>query len=581
MISLVLLALPAVVIGVRGWQRRWISDDGWINMRVLQQWEAGNGPVYNAGERVEVGTSTLWLWTLRLLQLIFPGIAPSQMSIVLGVACMVGAFLLATVASTRLARTGEHRVTVMLPLGTIALATLPPMWDFTTSGLETSLTLFWMALCFHLLVARLNRPNHRAEGAFWPVWPAIVIGLGWLVRPDAALFAAFFALALLLQSKFSILSWLGALALAVPIPLAYQIWRMGYYATLVPNTALAKNAGSANASAGLYYLQDFVGLYAVWFPVFVAVALLIDRLRHAAKLRDIGRISLLLAPTVAGFLHAIYIVRVGGDFMHGRFMLPSLFAIMLPAACIGLSRERRGVLSAAVAMMLGWSMVVVGVATRYDIGLDDVGRMTGRPTLVGLANERKFWTGVTPFDRAVTMEDWRGAGPALDGEKARWDAERGRSYYHEAKMDDPRYETVTGEGVIVSLENLGIAGMYAGPSVTIVDPLALSDAVTARTEPDPVLSAAQRTGHVRRDPAWRVARYAKPRPDDSVKVQDAREALKCGDLAKLQQAITAPMTKDRFVANVKNSYRFTVLSYPEDPTLARAQLCGWEPERRF
>ena len=54
----------ALVAGVfafwGGWTRRWMSDDGLIVLRTVRNILAGNGPVFNAGERVEANTSTLW-----------------------------------------------------------------------------------------------------------------------------------------------------------------------------------------------------------------------------------------------------------------------------------------------------------------------------------------------------------------------------------------------------------------------------------------------------------------------------------------------------------------------------------------
>ena len=54
----------AVIVGILafivGFQRRWISDDGLIVLRTVRNLLAGNGPVFNAGERVEANTSTLW-----------------------------------------------------------------------------------------------------------------------------------------------------------------------------------------------------------------------------------------------------------------------------------------------------------------------------------------------------------------------------------------------------------------------------------------------------------------------------------------------------------------------------------------
>ena len=61
----VLLA-PAALILVLGWQRRWMDEDAFINLRIVDQIFAGHGPVFNGGERVEAYTSVLWLGVLAL-----------------------------------------------------------------------------------------------------------------------------------------------------------------------------------------------------------------------------------------------------------------------------------------------------------------------------------------------------------------------------------------------------------------------------------------------------------------------------------------------------------------------------------
>ena len=47
-----------------GWTRRWMSDDGLIVLRTVRNLLAGNGPVFNVGERVEANTSTLWQYLI-------------------------------------------------------------------------------------------------------------------------------------------------------------------------------------------------------------------------------------------------------------------------------------------------------------------------------------------------------------------------------------------------------------------------------------------------------------------------------------------------------------------------------------
>jgi arabinofuranosyltransferase len=56
-----LASLP-VAWGVLGWRQRWIADDGDIVARTVREILAGNGPVFNPGERVESFTSVLWTW---------------------------------------------------------------------------------------------------------------------------------------------------------------------------------------------------------------------------------------------------------------------------------------------------------------------------------------------------------------------------------------------------------------------------------------------------------------------------------------------------------------------------------------
>ena len=52
------------------WQRRWIADDGLIVLRTVRNLLAGNGPVFNAGERVESNTSTAWTYLVYLGSLV-------------------------------------------------------------------------------------------------------------------------------------------------------------------------------------------------------------------------------------------------------------------------------------------------------------------------------------------------------------------------------------------------------------------------------------------------------------------------------------------------------------------------------
>ena len=47
------VVVSAALFGWGAWQRRWIADDGLIVLRTVRNLLAGNGPVFNVGERVE------------------------------------------------------------------------------------------------------------------------------------------------------------------------------------------------------------------------------------------------------------------------------------------------------------------------------------------------------------------------------------------------------------------------------------------------------------------------------------------------------------------------------------------------
>ncbi|NVP72958.1 hypothetical protein, partial [Vibrio cholerae] len=77
-------------------------------------------------------------------------------------------------------------------------------------------------------------------------------------------------------------------------------------------------------------LIDYAGLYAILAPVLVALIAAWIHLAPAIRERDgrrrlrhginLGLVATIVAPILAALIHTLYIVRVGGDFMHARFL---------------------------------------------------------------------------------------------------------------------------------------------------------------------------------------------------------------------------------------------------------------------
>src|SRR5690606_19370427 len=107
--------------------------------------------------------------------------------------------------------------------------------------------------------------------------------------------------------------------------------------SLVPNTALAKAGSRSRWHVGWAYLRDLVQPY--WLVLPLAALLLAVLVPLAVRAAAAGRrriVAALVVLPAGGLLDGLYIVRVGGDYMHGRLLLPALFALLVPVAAVPL-----------------------------------------------------------------------------------------------------------------------------------------------------------------------------------------------------------------------------------------------------
>ena len=129
------VAVVAVLFGWGAWQRRWIADDGLIVLRTVRNLLAGNGPVFNMGERVEANTSVVWTsvvyagswltWPMRL----------EYVALVLALGLSLLGLALLMLGTGRLfAPSLLGRRAIMLPAGALVYLAVPPARDFITSG---------------------------------------------------------------------------------------------------------------------------------------------------------------------------------------------------------------------------------------------------------------------------------------------------------------------------------------------------------------------------------------------------------------------------------------------------------------
>jgi arabinofuranosyltransferase len=417
----------------------WACDDAYITIRTIDNWRSGYGLRWNVDERVQPYTHPLWLfaeagaWTITG--------EPYFSSMALSIACAaVGAVLLTSLAWSRAAAAA----------GLLVLAGSVAFVDFATSGLETPLT--------YLLVAAFLAAYWGRERA--TLWTSSFAALLAVNRLDLGLLVAPAMLDIAWQSRRDAKRWflIGLLPLV-----AWELFSLVYYGSPVPNTGYAKLATGIPQPALTH--QGLVYLAHTWHvdpltpgTIAVAIALVLWRPRRTTAIIAAG-----IVLTIA------YVVHVGGDFMNGRFLVPSF------VAAVGLllrqpttPRQRAVVVSAmSVAAALSLPHATSRAVDRGPYPPIDV--LIGED---GVADERFVYARATSLVDAIRHRtppdhEWERAGRQTRDAGLR----------------------------VVAQDSVGFFGYGAGPSVHIVDAFALCDPLLARL---PALEP-WRIGHFYRD----------------------------------------------------------------------------------
>ena len=547
-----LLATPVVLILLLGWAQRWMCDDGFINVRVVNQILAGNGPVFNGGERVEAQTSPLWVSCMLLCKVCFFWVPVEWIAVLMGMVMTGAAAALTIVSARRLFST-----TQLLPVGILAYVVLPPAAVHVTTGLETGLDILWIAGWYLLLLRVADQPTNRAVSA-----AAFVIGLGPIIRSDLVVMSALAGVALLLLARppWRRLAAISAWALALPA--SYELFRMGYYGNLLPNPGYTKEATTANWSQGWEYLNDFSAPYSLWVP---ALLLVVSAIASWAQVPRARRLSF-LTPPVAGLVYGMFVIRGGGDFMHARTLLPAAFALQLPIAAVPVHRTTFALLG----MIALWAIVPFRAGGPPYNGIGPF----------GITNERGLYA--AERGNPVMVEDYRSSGLVVFGSGVRKQAERGPPLVvafligsgAAIQQLDPHGPPFARRGVY-GVGAIGMTSIAAGDDIYIADELGLASPIGSRLE----LLRRTRPAHEKVLPAaWIFAMFGDPSapppeyvPADAISA--AREALHCPAIARMLQRARAPLTLQQIGLNVVQSFTdFHTRIHPDPETeLARCR----------
>lgn len=434
----------------------WVSDDGMITFRVVENFLAGYGLGYNPYVRVQAFTHPLWMFLIAFVYFIERFFIPSEPNALFYITTFLSilfSFLAVYLLLTRISKPGI----LSLGLSALILSLSGGFIDFSTSGLENPLTHFLLVAFF--LAYLVESPNLLLL--------SFISSLVMLNRMDAFVLVApalVYAWWTSDRRKSGVVKTLISL---IPMIL-WELFSLFYFGFPFPNTAYAKlNTGISGillAQQGIDYLLNSIN----WDPViFFSIGL-------AGVTLYLERNRKLIFVFAGVLLYLIYIVKIGGDFMSGRFLTaPLLLCVVIISN--QLAGRRSQLIGLGVVILLGafslrsplLSSNMVLYLPNYPIG-DNNGISDQRLYYFGNYRENQFNSFVENGFRDASL------GSKFAG--AKW-------YF-------------MGFRKVVTTDALGKPGYEKGPNIYVIDNFALSDPLLARL---PVPNKNWQIGHFHRD----------------------------------------------------------------------------------
>ena len=446
--GLLLLLLSLII------KSAWLGDDFYIGVRSFDNLLNGYGLRWNVIERVQVFTDPLWYLILTAFYAFTGEVFVT--TIVLSIIVSMAAVMLVV----RYSASSSAAAAAAL----VALISSRAFVDYTTSGLENTLS-YLLAALFALAFLRqpIGRPMLRQLFLLSALVGFNRLDLMLMLFPAVA-----YASWIVLWKQKASFWGVARDAVLYSLPLSgWLVFSIIYFGYPFPNTYYAKLHTGIPASEqliqGLLYCLSALNADPVTLVV-LAIATAALALTRDAKL-------ICVAAGVA--LYLFYVVKIGGDFMAGRFFSVPLFFALAAAV------QLRATTSAWAAL----GVLALGV-----------GLLAPRPTL--LYNESFF----VPTEY---LGDRRG----IADERAAYFPEVGLMTVLQHDKFEPthpwsqwgREARLRGGKQLVVFGTHGMYAYYAGPEVHVIDYYALGDPLLSKL---PIISGQP----------WRVGHYGRAIP---------------------------------------------------------------------
>jgi arabinofuranosyltransferase len=474
LLYLFLLFLSVILI-----KAAWLSDDSFITFRTVDNFINGHGLRWNIAERVHTNTLPFWMFLVSFFYFFTREI---YYTVIILSLCLT--FLSVFLIARRLAL-GPNSLFIIFAIFISSRAFV----DYSTSGLENPLGYLLLVIFF---IYFFKKPLTSKNLVFL----YIISALAMFNRMDTILLYSppllYATYKTWKAGNITLPSLLKNFLIGFSPLFSWMIFSLIYYGFPFPNTYYAKLKTGIGAGAlfhqGLLYVGDSLDRDTVTVVVIVFSVLVTFKIKELKS--QIAAIGILL--------YILYVVKMGGDFMSGRF-----FALPLLGSVVLLSRVewKRG-----ISVILAISFLSIGLSVQHPTISYDKKDSAPPKSNTGIVDERGYYfpsTGLITGSRHQSPPRYRTIKEALE-------ARKGKKNLYIKSM-------------------IGFFGYYAGPHIHIVDRMALGDPLLAHLPVD-------------ENKKWRIGHYKRSIPGgylESLKTgQNCIEDPKIGELYDIIKEIT-------------------------------------------